>query len=387
MTRPYRILQVCTRLAVRGVPRHVLSLAAGLDREEFTVDVLAGRSEPGEGDLWDEARDLGITTWQVPALQRQVDPRRDWVAYRGLCRRLALGQYDLVHTHISKAGILGRVAAARMGITATVHTYHGQVAEVQRPTLVGLVFRWCERAVARRTQCILAVSQDTARACLAMGIGRPDQYRVVYNGVDLARFVGYAPSGGGPADGARTPCLGAIGSLTEEKGFDLLLAAMPAICREHPGARLWIVGGGPQQPHLAQQVHHLGLARSVGFAGIVADVRPWLAGLSVLLVPSRREGLPTVIIEAMAMGVPIVASRVGGIPEAVVDGVTGVLVDPEDPAALARAATAVLADREWGRRLGRAGQDRAVRHFGRDAMLGQVGECYRQLLAAPGVRP
>lgn len=378
---PCRVLQVVTRLAVRGVPRHVLSLAAGLDRSRFHVEILAGRSEPGEGELWDEADRLAIPTWRVPALQRQVNPVADLAAYAAISRRLREGRYDLVHTHISKAGILGRLAAVRARVPVVVHTYHGQVAELSGPSPAGLLFRACERIAASRTDRLVAVSQDTARACLAMGIGREDQYRVIHNGIDLSLFSDYeAPTEGYPGETGQ-PRLGAIGSLTGEKGFEVLLRAMPAIRARHPHTTLCIVGSGPLKARLLSQSLQLGLGGTIHFPGIVADVRPWLAGLAVLLVPSLREGLPMVVLEAMAMGIPVVASRVGGIPEVVVDGETGLLVEANDPTSLAAAALTLLADPERRRRMGRAGRQRVTERFGLETMSAHIADEYESLLA------
>ncbi|MFA6108632.1 MAG: glycosyltransferase [Candidatus Latescibacterota bacterium] len=379
---PVRVLQVVTRLAVRGVPRHVLSLAAGLDRSRFHVEILAGRSEPGEGEWWDEAGRLAIPTWRVPALQRQVNPVADLAAYAAISRRLREGRYDLVHTHISKAGILGRLAAVWARVPVVVHTYHGQVAELSGTSPASLLFRACERVAARRTDRLVAVSQDTARACLAMGIGRQDQYRVIHGGIEVSRFSDYAAPAGGFPGGPGGPRLGAIGSLTEEKGFEVLLRAMPAIRAREPGTRLWIIGSGPLQPRLVGLARESDLGGAVAFPGIVEDVRPWLAGLDLLVVPSRREGLGLVILEGMAMGIPVVASRVGGIPEVVVDGETGLLVEAGDPASLAAAALTLLADPERRRRMGRAGRQRAIERFSLETMSARIAEEYELLLAA-----
>ncbi len=140
-----RVLHIVTRLAVRGVPRHVLDMAKGLDSQRFAVEVLAGRSEPGEGDLSEEARGKGLILHQVPSLQRAVNPLADLNAYRAIARIIANGTYDIVHTHISKAGILGRMAAKQARVPIVLHTYHGLVDEIGRAAFNAGVFRRCER--------------------------------------------------------------------------------------------------------------------------------------------------------------------------------------------------------------------------------------------------
>ena len=159
---------------------------------------------------------------------------------------------------------------------------------------------------------------------------------------------------------------------------------MPAILVRYPEARLWILGSGPLQERLTGLVRELGLSEAVAFPGIVEDVRPWLAGLDLFVAPSLHEGLGLAILEAMAMKVPVVATRIGGIPEVVVDGETGLLVEAGDPAPLVKAALTLLADPERRRQMGLAGQCRVVEHFGLETMLAQVAGEYEHLLAARG---
>lgn len=377
-----RILQVVTRLAVRGVPKHVLDLAANLNPERYEVEVLAGRSEPGEGELWAEARERGIKTWYVPALQRKVDPIADLKAYADIRRRLREGSYHIVHTHISKAGILGRLAARRAGVPVVVHTYHGQVEEVSGRSLKSYLFRACERCAARWTDRIVAVSEETVKECLRRGIGKPAQYRVIHNGIDLAPFLERCSAPAARVSAGAGPCLGTIGSLTREKGLEVLLQAFTLLRQRHPQLQLQIVGDGKLRGELQAMARQLGIAESVHFQGIAADVRPWLASFDLFVLPSLQEGLPTVLLEAMAAGRPVVASRVGGIPEVVIDGRTGLLVPAGDPQALAAALDRLLRDPEMRQAMGQAGRERAVQAFGLERMLRQLEKEYEELLSA-----
>lgn len=377
-----RVLQIVTRLAVRGVPRHVIELAAGLNRERFAVEVLAGRSEPGEGELWTEAEERGLKTWFVPALQRAVNPVADASAYTMLSRRIRQGQYDIVHTHISKAGILGRLAARRGDVPVVVHTYHGRVQELQGRSLKSRFFRACEQRAARWSQLLIAVSQATVGQCLDGGIGRIDQYRVIHNGIDLPRFLDYREGMRPFAGPAGAPVVGAVGSLTAEKGVDVLLQTMPGLLGRYPRLQLCVVGDGPLRSQLQKMARELGIGEQVHFPGIVADVRTWLAHFDVLVAPSRREGLPTVLLEAMALGRPVVASRVGGIPEIVTDGVSGLLVPADVPDELGQAIDLLLRDKGKRLGMGQAGRERVVERFGLEEMLRQTESAYEELLAA-----
>jgi glycosyltransferase involved in cell wall biosynthesis len=374
---------VVTRLVVRGVPRHVLALAAGLDPDRFQVEVVAGRGEPGEGSLAQEAAAQSVRVEHLPTLRRAIGPVADLRALLALYRLMRARRYDLVHTHISKAGILGRAAARLAGVPAVVHTYHGQVSEVEATTATGVLFRMVERMAARVTHRIIAVSASTAEQCLRHRIGRPDQYRVIHNGIDLDRF--------GSWDGAPSPeacgqgmAIGFVGSLAVEKRVDVLIGAVALLQQAASPVRLYIVGDGPLRHQLEAQALELGLGASVHFTGLVPDVRPWLAAFDVVVAPSASEGLPTVLLEAQAMGCPIVASRVGGIPEIVEDGVSGLLVEPEQPRVLSASLAAICGDSELRRRLGMAGRGQVARSFGLTTMLRRTEGVYDDLLAGPG---
>lgn len=343
MTR-IRVLHVVTRLVQRGVPRHVLEMAAGLDSDRFDVEVLAGKGEEHEGSLWEEARQRGIAATYIPSLVRPIRPQSEVSAYRAIARKIRGGRYHVVHTHISKAGILGRWAAVRARTPLIVHTYHGRVEEVHDGTLRGRVLLGCERAAARCTDSIVAVSTSTAELCLEKGIGTADQYSVIHNGIDPARFLRDIGRVDLPAQLQGKAIIGAIASLTNEKGIDVLLAAIPSLLREHPEVHLVILGDGELRQPLHDVAGRLGLTGRVWFMGNVADVRPWVKHFQVMVIPSRQEGLPTALLEAMALGCPVVASAVGGIPELLLHGTTGLLVPPDDVEALAESTAALLTD-------------------------------------------
>ena len=374
-----RILQILTRLAVRGVPRHVLDLSAGLLARGHQVEIVAGRSEPGEGSLWEEASQRGIPATYLLALQRALSPTADAAAFLGLYRKIIRTRPDIVHTHISKAGVLGRLAARLAGVPVVVHTYHGQVEELEGSSLKSRLLRGGEKLAARRTDALIAVSGETAAGLQALGLGRAAQYRVIRNGIDLKYFDPDLASPSPAVSGS--PLLGVIASLTPEKGLDLLLKALGSLAPRYPQLRLCLVGDGPLRGELEAQARGLGLEARVYFAGNVADVRPYLRAFDLLVVPSRREGQGRVLIEAMAMGRPVVAAHVGGIPELIRHGHNGWLVLPENPAALAQAIAALLDDPPLRAALAQEGRRGAEHTFGLEHMVTQVEQLYLELSA------
>jgi glycosyltransferase involved in cell wall biosynthesis len=378
-----RVLQIVTRLAVRGVPRHVLDMAGGLDSHRFEVEILAGRSEEGEGDLWDQARDMGLGLHRVNNLQRAVDPLADLRAYLFIARTVREGRYDIVHTHISKAGILGRLAAHRAGVPVVLHTYHGLVEEVGNASLKAGLFRLCERRAAEWSDVLVAVSRHVARQWRDLDVGKADQYRVVPSGIDTAHF---ASAGENLAlEGA--PRLLVVASLTQEKGIEVLLRAMLFVAPEFPDARLYLVGDGPLRPTLERLTGELGLETWVRFVGIQRDVRPFFAACDLALLPSLREGLGLAAIEAMAAGRAVVASSTGGIPEVVAEGETGLLVPPGDAQALAGAVISLLHNPERRRRMGAAGRQRALASFSLARAVSCLEALYEEFLSGRRISP
>ena len=383
--RRIRVLHVVTRLVRRGVPRQVLEIAAGLDARRFQVELLAGRGEEAEGSLWDEAHRRGLATTYVETLVRPIRPHLDLAAYRAIARQIGDGNYDIVHTHISKAGILGRLAAWRAGVPVIAHTYHGQVEEVHENSARGLLLLAAERWAASYTDAIVAVSEATAGLQLSRGVGQFDQYQVIHNGIDTDNFRMSIPELELPTPLAGRRLIGVIGSLTEEKGYDFLLESFPPLLREFPDLHLVVLGDG----YLRGTLQDLAVARGVGdhvlFTGNVEDVRPWLKQFELVVIPSRREGLPTVLLEAMALGRPVVAADVGGICELLRDGESGALFTAEDGSALRQASARLLANADLRRSFGSAARQRVDQEFTQQHAIARLEQLYETQLHAKNV--
>ena len=375
-----RVLQVVTRLVRRGVPRHVLDVATHLNPERFDVEVLAGLGEPWEGSLWEEARERGVVTHRVTSLRRAINPVRDLIAFWKLYRKMRGGRYDVVHTHISKAGFLGRLAARCARVPVAVHTYHGRIEELNTGTVTGRVLTLCERLAAKMSDALVAVSAIESRQKQAAGIGCGQQWHIIHAGIDLRHYQDerdWERHSGVAGD----PVIGTIGTLTHEKGIDSLIEALPAVIAHHPGLQLYIVGAGPMEARLRQATGRLEVDSAVHFAGVVEDVRPWLSAFDLLVQPSRSEGLALAVLEAMAMGVPVLATDVGGMAEAIEDGVNGKLISAGDAAELAVALSAALVDRSKSKAMGNAGTE-SVKGFSMEYSARQLGALYERLLNA-----
>lgn len=370
---PLRVLHVITDTNVGGAGRYLLNLLGS--RAFGGLDVWVACPH---GELGRRIDALGVSRVEVSA----GDVSWSWSLLgelRAVIRRL---RPHVVHTHASLAG---RVAARLAGVPV-LYTKHNVV---RIPTSAGVVpppagpvkrvfNRWSGRLLADR---IIAVSGAVARELVEAGFD-PRQVVTIPNGIDLRPFA---------AAGAvrRRPFgyrVGTAARLSPQKGLDVLIEAAARVVRQEPRARFVIGGEGPERPRLEEMIRARGLADRVVLPGFVDDVPGFLADLDVYVLSSRYEGLPLAVLEAMAAGLPVVATDVGGVREAVVDGQTGVLVPAGDPVALAGAILELLRDPDRARALGRAGRQRAEAEFDAELMASRVTELYREIALSPRAR-
>lgn len=375
-----RILHLITRLDRGGSATNTLLTVAGLPG--FSQSLVYGRTRDFP-QLAEELRGK-VEMAEVPELVRNLSPARDLVAFLKLYRLIRRGGFDLVHTHTSKAGILGRVAARLAGVRRLVHTPHGHyfTGGYAGPVLTRL-FVLLEQWAARFTDRIIGLTEQEVRDHLARGIGRPEQFVSIPSGVELAAFepardrAAAVRAALGLPRGARV--LGTVGRLEPVKGHRHLLDAFGELAPRFPDLCLVLVGDGELLPELQAYAAALGGADRVRFPGWWDDVPGLLGALDLFALPSLNEGMGRALVEAMAAGLPIVASRAGGIPEVLDGGAAGLLVEPASAGALARGIETLLLDPALGARLGRAARARAPR-YSVETMLRKIEALYRDLL-------
>lgn len=369
-----RVLWLTKGLGLGGAERLLTTVAAGLDRDRFDVDVayLLPWKDAFVGDL--QASGLRVACLQA---RRTVDPR--WVGR--LRRLLAEGDYAIVHTHSPVPA-----AAARLLVpagTRLVHTEHNVWGRYRWPTYAA------NAATYGRNDATIAVSDAVADSIVPprWAPGTPPPVETLLHGVDLdaiargpdARAAARAQLG----LAADTPVVGTVANFTPKKDHAGLLAAIERVRRDVPDVQLLLIGTGPLEAELRQQVATRGLDDTVVFLGPRDDVPTLLPALDVFVLGSRFEGLPISLLEAMAAEVACVATRVGGIPEAIVDGRHGRLVDPGDPPALAAALTELLTDADQRAALAAAGHARVRADFSIDRAIERTQALYDQVLNAP----
>jgi glycosyltransferase involved in cell wall biosynthesis len=372
-----RILHVITRLVVGGAQENTLLTVAGLDPRRYHVELAAGPEAGPEGSL---SPPPGVPFHLVPTLVRDVQPWRDLRALLDLYRLMRRGRYDVVHTHTSKAGLLGRLAARLAGVPVVVHTPHGHVFSGYGPRALIRIFVWAERCLARWTHSLVALTPTERDDHLREGVGEPAQWTVIPSGIPLDRFTG-------PGALRRTdlglpegePVVGCVARLVPVKGVGDLLEALAQVRASGIRAHCALVGDGPLREHLRVQARALGVDDVVHFVGLRRDVPQVLPLFDVVALPSRNEGMGRALLEAQAAGIPVVASRVGGIPDVVEDGRTGVLVPPGDPRALAEALVTLLANPGLRAAMGRAAREAVGRDLGVAAMVERLDALYTSL--------
>ncbi len=388
-----RILRIVGRMNVGGPARCVLNLAGGLTGPEFETLVATGRSGVGEGDLASEISAIGIPLARIGGMGRELSLARDFNAFRAIRKLIATFRPHIVHTHTSKAGVLGRLAAilcrppgggrAAHRRPRIVHTFHGHVLDGYFGPWRSSLFREVERWLAARTDVIVAVTASVRQELIERhGVGRPDQYRIIPSGGD-APVVARDRSTG---DVLRAelglgigPVAGVVGRMVPVKGHDLLLAALGRIFAEVADLTFLFVGDGPLRKKYEAHAARLGLSSRVRFLGNRSDVARIMSTLDFLLLPSRKEGLPTVLLEAAAAGVPIAASRIPGVTDLFENGSSALVFESESPPALARAAIRLGKDVALRQRLAAAARRAAAQVMTRDAVVAAHGDLYKRL--------
>jgi len=382
--RPPLLIQVITRLIVGGAQLTILGLCEGL-REHFEVRVISGPDEGPEGSLRSELEAL-VPVLVLPDLHRDIQPIRDLGALRALRRTFLSDAPAIIHTHSSKAGVLGRIAAPRPA-TRVVHTVHGWGFTPADAWWTREAFIRMERLVARRTDALVAVSADVRDEGCRLGIAERDDYYVI------PEYVDYRPRPGAfqaSRERARKELrlaesdrvLGWIGRFVPQKDPRTLAAAIHGILVASPDLRAVLIGDGPQRPEIEQRVSDLGLSDRVLFTGVRRDARALLAAFDVLIHVSRWEGQPRVVQEAIAERVPVVATRVSGLTDIVIPHRTGYLVDPGDARGLVDATLRVLDRRGVAAPLPGSVVEEIARRHGHEASLNRHLHLYDQLLTS-----
>jgi len=390
---PVKVLRVIARLNVGGPALHVAYLTAGLAERGYDTTLVAGTIARGEESMAFVADAHNVHIETLSELHREISPIRDLRAILRLARLIRRERPAILHTHTAKAGAVGRIAALLAGDARppiVVHTFHGHVLRGYFGRTMTFGFRTLERWLARTTTSLVAVSPEVRDDLVALRVAPASKFTVVRLGIDLAHRI--ASDGAQRRETRRQMGLrddafvvGWVGRMTAVKNTDSLVRALQALVDLGVDARLLLVGDGPDRDHLERYAHELGVMKRCLFLGYQEDVARFYDAIDALVLPSVNEGTPVSVIEALAAERPAVATRVGGTPDIIRDGIDGFLVDPADPGELAERLAELARDATRRAAMGAAGRARVLERYAVSRLIDDIDRLYRELLAERGV--
>jgi len=383
-----RVLHIITRLDPGGSATNTLTSIDRLREHGFDTALAYGVTDDPGGSLKARLLKIGVPVFFLQHLVRDISPLNDLLAIKDIKKLLRQEHFDLVHSHTSKAGVFGRMAARACGLPA-VHTPHGHIFYGYFGPALTKLFVMVERRMARNTARIISLTDTETRESLENGIGRPEQYITIHSGVPLSDFrqipvetgAGFRARTGIPADAF---LFVSAGRLVAVKGFDVLLRGFAGSDFGQRQVFLTIAGDGEQRKMLETMAGDLGISVRLRFAGELPNIRALLSAGNAFILASRNEGMGRVFVEAMAAELPVIGTAVGGIPTLIKDGVTGLLVPPEMPDAMARAMERIVFDKDLCVRLGRQSSEAVYPEYDEGTMIEKLAMVYREVLEDAG---
>ena len=376
MTRRLKVAHIITRLDLGGAQQNTLYCCEHHDRKKYEVILICGEGgRLDEGARWIK----DCRKYFLSELKHPLSPFWDLLALRRLTEILKLEQVDIVHTHSSKAGILGRFAAKRAGVPLILHTIHGWGFYPGQFPPLKWFYQALERWAAGFTKTLIAVSEENKQAGLKARIGTPGQYEVIHSGVDPKRYAldGAAASQAREKFKTRNrPTVLVLSNFKKQKSPLDVVAVAEALAPQIPNVLFLWAGDGPLMGEVEKRLEAGNLKGHFDLLGWRDEIGELLAASDVLLLTSIYEGLPRVVLQAMAAGKPVVATAVSGTPEAVEEGVTGFLSAPHDAAGMAESLRRILAGPKLALKLGRAGKARLKGTFQIGPMLKAIEKVY-----------
>ncbi|MCK5579009.1 MAG: glycosyltransferase family 4 protein [Planctomycetes bacterium] len=383
-----RVVHIITRLILGGAQENTLLTVEGLQaRDEYEVSLISGPALGPEGSLIQRARNNRINLTIIPEMRRNIHPLKDVITFIKLYRLLRKSKPDVVHTHSSKAGFLGRLAAALAGVPVIVHTIHGLPFHPYQSRLINLFYILTERIASIFTHQIISVAEAMTDQALRVGVGERGRYETVYSALALDEYKDLPD-----ADIVRRELgikkdekvIGTIARLFPLKGHDFLLKIAPAIIKNIPQARFLFVGDGILRDQLESEAARLGIIDHITFAGLVKPERiPSLINImDVLVHPSLREGLARAVPQALALAKPVVVFDLDGAREVVRNRETGWLIPPGDQDRMIEAIVASLKNQNGlVREMGERGRNLVYQRFAVPTMVEKIHSLYQKFLA------
>lgn len=381
-----KTVHVITRLILGGAQENTLLTVEDQHRDwQDPVTLITGPGLGPEGSLVQRAEHAGLDLRVIPQFRREIHPLRDWSSYRQLIRLLKEIQPEIVHTHSSKAGILGRAAAFKLGIPC-VHTIHGPSFYAGQSAVTYQLYRWLETWAAARCDRLISVCNAMTDQYVAARVAPPEKFVTVYSGMEVDQFLNPPRS----RDQVRSEwgflpediVVGKVARLFHLKGHDDVISAAEQAIRANPRLRFLFVGDGLLRTRLELRINELGLRKHFVFTGLVPPekVPELIHAMDIVVHTSLREGLARVLPQALIAGKPVISYDVDGAREVVIPDRTGFLLAPRDVAGLIDAIRKLAANPELRDEFGQTGRELCVERFRHQNMTRQLREIYAEVI-------
>jgi len=381
-----KVVHIITRLIIGGAQENTLLTVEDQHRDHGDdVTLITGPGLGPEGSLVERAKTGGIDIRVIPELRRSINPWRDWKSYRSMLWMLREIRPEVVHTHSSKAGIMGRAAAVKLAIPA-VHTIHGASFHVGQNILAHRAYIAVEKWAGKRTDRFISVCDAMTDHYVAAGIAPRERFTTIYSGMEVEPFLNpprprgvvRTELGFGPDD----VVIGKVARLFHLKGHEYVIRAARAVTQKHPNARFLLVGDGLLRAQFEREIRDAGMSDAFVFTGLVppAKVPELIAAMDIVVHTSLWEGLARVLPQALIAGKPVVSYDVDGAREVAIPDQTGYLLPPESVDELAAALDELIVDAELRHRLGEQGRRRFTDRFRHETMTRQIRDVYRELI-------
>ncbi|HEY1684884.1 MAG TPA: glycosyltransferase family 4 protein [Tepidisphaeraceae bacterium] len=382
-----KIVHIITRLIVGGAQENTLLSCRGQHESGHDVTLITGPALGPEGSLLEFARSHGYRIEIIPDMRRAILPIRDWKTYRQLIGLLKQIKPDIVHTHSSKAGILGRHAAHAAHMPAIIHTIHGLAFTASKNALVNHAYKILEKRAAPITTKIVCVADAMREQSLAAGIGRPAQYVTVHSGMEIEPFINSHTTRAairkqlGIAE--NDIVVGTIARLFHLKGHEDLLAGAPQLCEKFPNLKFLWLGDGILRPQFEARMREMKLTDRFILTGMIppSQVARYVGAMDILAHPSRREGLARALPQGQLAGIPVVTYDIDGNREGLIPGESGILIPAFDTVRFINALATLAADANVRQQMGAIGQKFAAERFDWRIMVQRLNVVYEQALS------
>lgn len=382
MRKKFKVLHIITKLAIGGAQENTIFTCSMLPKNAFRTSILCGTERDEEGNLFNTAEDKKVSLFFVPELKRGINPVKDFTALVKIMKFIQMGKYDIVHTHSSKAGILGRIAGKIAGTPVIIHTVHGWSFNDFMNPVQKKFFVFCERIAGKFTDKILVVTKEDIKKGLKEGIEDKKKYEIIRSGIDFSQFY--------PRDSNVTlkrelgikkgeKVIGTVTRLCSQKNVNDFVMMAHIVSNILPNTKFLVVGDGKERGTIDTIINELHLEDKIFMAGVRSDIPEILSIFDVFVSTSLWEGLPRAVVEALACGVPVVANAVDGVKEIIRDGDNGYLVRPKDVDSTAQRVIQILSDDDTVNRM-KSKTRKGAEDFSVQKMVLSIAKLYTELM-------